>query len=441
MAGLEAALVSGMLKVAGNKLVPLIASEFSSIMGVTKDLSELQDILAEVTSWLSTVCDRSIERESSCGWVVKLKNIAYDIDDLLYEVFIEAEKHKIGTNGDKRSIADCFCAKPKSFLFRCKIAHKIKSINLRFSAIVKKRNDISTIVNSLPSYQHVGSRKRSNGELSLLSNVEQSKIPIRNLEKDIIISKLIESNEGENGRIVSIVGLGGSGKTTLAKHICHDDQIKQHFKAAIFWVHVSQEFNVEELIGKLFEAVLQRKADLQAPQYMVHAISSRLSGKKFLLVLDDAWHDDRLDWEQFMVHVNCGALGSKILLTTCDGKVAEAAKSGPIFNLAFLSEVESWSLFLDNSGLVEEDLGFDFLQIGKEIVKKCGGVPLAIKTLGGILYDKREINTWRAIRESNLWNVDNIKDRVFASLKLSYFHMPDHLKQCFTFLLYISKRL
>ena len=344
MTGVEAALASGLLKVAANKLVLLIASEFASIMGVTKDLSELQDILAEITSWLFTVHDRAIESDPSCRWVIKLKFVAYDIDDLLNEVYIEAEKYKIGRNDVKYSRTDCFCAKPKLFLFRYKMANKIKAIKERFSEIVKQRKDVSTIVNNLPSYQHLQSTKRTHGELSLLGNVEQSKIPIRNLEKDGIISKLIESN-GENAWIVSIIGLGGSGKTTLAKLICHDEKIKKHFKDTIFWVHVSQEFSVEKLIGKLFEAIFEQKSDLQAQQYMVRAISSKLSGKQFLLILDDAWHDDLLDWGQFMVHVNCGTLGSKILITTRDQKVAEAAKSRHIFNLEFLSEVESWTCF------------------------------------------------------------------------------------------------
>ncbi|CAD6254341.1 unnamed protein product [Miscanthus lutarioriparius] len=264
MTGLEAALASGLLKVVGSKLAPLIASEFASIMGVTKDISELQDILVEITSWLFIVRD-TIESEPSCQWIL---NVAYDIDDLLNEVLIEAEKHKMGINGDNCSIADYFCAKPKSFLFRRKVAHKIKAIKQRFSEIVKQRSDITTILNNLPSYQHVPSKKRTNGELYLLSNVEQSRIPIRNLEKDGIITKLIESNEGENDWIVSIVGLGGSGKTTLAKQICQDDKIKQHFKSTIFWVHVSEEFDVEELIGKLFETILEQKSDLHAQQHM-----------------------------------------------------------------------------------------------------------------------------------------------------------------------------
>ena len=174
----------------------------------------------------------------------------------------------MGINGDNCSIADYFCAKPKSFLFQYKVAHKIKAIKQRFSEIVKQRSDVSTILNNLPSYHHALSRNRTNGEMSLLSNVEQSRIPTRNLEKDGIITKLIESNEGENDWIVSIIGLGGSGKTALAKQICQDDKIKQHFKSTIFWVHVSEEFDVEELIGKLFETILEQKSDLHAQQHM-----------------------------------------------------------------------------------------------------------------------------------------------------------------------------
>jgi hypothetical protein len=71
--------------------------------------------------------------------------------------------------------------------------------------------------------------------------------------------------------------------------------------------------------------------------------------------------------------------------------------------------------------------------VGKDIIKKCGGVPLAIKTLGSVLKEKRRINTCKAIKESNLWDEENIEDRVFASLKLSFIHLKDHLKQCFAF--------
>jgi hypothetical protein len=282
--------------------------------------------------------------------------------------------------------------------------------------------------------QPVQSRNdKAAGEQSLLSNAQESKIPSRDHLKTEIISKLLESNNGEDGHIISIVGLGGSGKTTLARHIYHDVKIKVHFKESVFWVHVSQEFCGEKLVGKLFEAIIGEKSDLQAQQHMLHAISNKLSGKKFLLVLDDAWHEDRHDWENFTVHINNGASGSKALLTTRNQNVAKAVEFKLIFKLPFLSKDESWSFFLKSSGWIEEDLDSDFIMVGKDIIKKCGGMPLAIKTLGSILQEKRRINTWRPIKESNLWDEENIEDRVFAYLKLSFVLLKDHLKQCFTF--------
>uniref|UniRef100_A0A0D9XWE9 Uncharacterized protein n=1 Tax=Leersia perrieri TaxID=77586 RepID=A0A0D9XWE9_9ORYZ len=322
--------------------------------------------------------------------------------------------------------------KPKSIMFRCKIAQKIKSINARFAAIVKQRSNVNIVVNSLQMHEVVRNERRTFGELSLLGSVEVSKISTRDKEKDSIVSKLLEFNEGDKVLTVSIIGLGGSGKTTLAKHICHDDRIKTHFRAT-YWVHVSREFNMEKLIGKLFEAITGKKFDLHSQQHIIDVVSDKLRGERFLLVLDDAWHDSQHDWEQFMVYVYNGGSGSKILLTTRDKQVADAVKSRFLFNLAFLSEVDSWNLFQQSSGLVEKDMIAEFIQVGKEIVSKCGGVPLAVKTLAGILSEKKEIHTWRAIRGSNLWNVKDIEDRVFASLKLSYLHLQDHLKPCFTY--------
>ncbi|CAL4988201.1 unnamed protein product [Urochloa decumbens] len=434
MTGIEAALASGVLKVAGCKLVSLIASEFASITGVKKDLCELQGKHLQISSWLAAIRNRPIESGTPLPWVNELRNVAYDIDDLLYEVHLESEKHKIHKDSGKQPIADCFCAKPKSLLFRCKVAQKIKAIKVKYDKIVKQGSDANSVRKNLQMDQPVRSNWAS-GELSMLCNVEDSKIPRRNLEKGKIIGRILESNEQEDGypMIVSILGLGGSGKTTLAKHICHDKEIKEHFKDAIFWVHVSEEFDVKKLIGKLFQSITKQKSDLHAEEHMLSEISNKLRSNKYLLVLDDAWHKERDGWEKFMVLLKSGVPGSKILLTARDRKVAELVKSRHIFELGLLSKAESWTLFLKSSGWVEEDLGFDYIQVGKQIMNRCGGVPLAIKTLGGILCEKKEISIWRVIRDSDLWIDESTKDKVFASLKLSFIHLADELKQCFTF--------
>ncbi|XP_062182305.1 putative disease resistance protein RGA4 [Phragmites australis] len=429
---MEAALASGLLKAAGGKLVSLIASEFDSIMSVKKDLSELKEILELIASRLPALQEREMESNPSFPLVKKLKNVSYDIGDLIDDVHLEAEKQIIESGGEKHAVADCFCAKPKSFMFRCKMAHKIKAMKVRLDEIVKQTSDMNTILPNLPVDQPAPYRNNATAELNLLGTAEESKIPKRDQEKDKIISKLVESNEGDNVLIVSIIGLGGSGKTTLAKHICQDEKIKKHFKDRIFRVHVSREFDLDRLIGKLFEDITKGKSDLHSRPHMIDEISKKLSNTKFLLVLDDAWNKNRLEWEQFMCHVNRGTPGSRVLLTTRDQKVAEAVESWYILNLDLLSEPESWGFFLKNSGWVEEE-GSELIQDGKEIVKKCGGLPLAIKILGGVLRGKSEVNTLRAIRGSSLWNEEDIEEQVFASLKLSYIHLENHLKPCFTF--------
>ncbi|CAO2143592.1 unnamed protein product [Urochloa humidicola] len=432
---MESALVSGVLKVAGVKLVSLIASEFAAITGVKEDLRDLQGKHQEISTWLADIATGS---GTALTRVKELKNVAYDIQDLLYEVQMEAEKHKIDSDeGDKQPIADRFCAKPKIFLFRCKVAHKIKEIKVKYEKIVKQAGDANTIRNSLQLDQPVqSSNSRTGGELSMLCNVEDSKIPTRDQMKEKIISKILEPNEEEYGHpmIVSIIGLGGSGKTTLANLICDDKRIKEHFKDKIFWVHVSVEFDIKKLIGKLFQTITGKKYDPHAEEHMLKEISKEVGANKYLLVLDDAWHNKRDGgWEKFMVLLKNGAPRSKIMLTTRDRKVAEIVGSREKYSLLSLSESESWDLFLKSSEWAEEDLGGVYEQVGKEILKKCGGLPLAIRTLGGILREKKDISIWRGVRDSDLWTDESIKDSVYASLKLSFMHLADELKQCFTF--------
>jgi hypothetical protein len=195
MSGMEAAIASGILKVADGRLVSLLASEFSAITGVNEDLVKLQVTHGEITSWLSAVCGLSVENDPRFQWIMELQCIAYDIDDLLCKVHLEAEKHKIASGSGMHGIADCF-GKQRSFLYRRKVAEKIKKIKVAVAAIAKQRSDMSLIRQNIPHSQSILSRNRANVELSLLTNVEESQIPKRDQEKVQIISKLLESNEG-----------------------------------------------------------------------------------------------------------------------------------------------------------------------------------------------------------------------------------------------------
>lgn len=436
---MEAALVSGILKIVGDKLVPLVLKELSSIKGVTKDLQELQALVEETKSCLQAVGYNGIRSVSPYNWLKQLKDIAYDVEDLVHEFYLEAEKHDTDVDGDKLNLAKYLHRKPKKVLLRCSTAHKIKNIKTRFAAVVKQRNDFNVIANSLLAVPAQNINKTI-GESSLLRKVDETKVYGRDAVKCSIICKLINNNRREGIHIVSIVGLGGCGKTYLAKYIWQDNKVKEHFDVT-FWVHVTQEFNMEKLIGKLFEAVADEKSEVRTLQYMCRTLSEILSGRKFLLVLDDVWNEDQHDWHNFEQHFNSGAPESSILLTTRNRKVAELVKSVDIIDLAFLSEDDSWKLFCQSFGLAVEDLDPEFIQTGKEIVKKCGGMPLAIKTLAGALHNKRGIEAWRAIRDSNLLNVQDLQERVSANLDAELFSSPRSSEAVFHILCYISERL
>ncbi|PWZ31436.1 Disease resistance protein RGA2 [Zea mays] len=424
--GMEVALVSTVLKVLGTKLAPLALKELSSKAGVAKDLQELQDLVEEINNWLQTVGDK----DRSSKWLKKLKEVAYDAEDLVHEFHIEAEKQDIEITGGKNTLVKYFITKPKATVTEFKIAHKIKKIKNRFDEIVKGRNDYSTVANSMPVDYPVQHTRKTIGEVPLYTIVDETSIFGRDQAKNQIISKLIETDSQQRIKIVSVIGLGGSGKTTLAKQVFNDGNIIKHFDV-LLWVHVSREFAVEKLVEKLFEAIDGDMSDHLPLQHVSRTISDKLVGKRFLAVLDDVWTEDRVEWERFMVHLKSGAPGSSILLTTRSRKVAEAVDSSYAYDLPFLSKEDSWEVFQQCFGIAIQALDTEFLQAGIEIVDKCGGVPLAIKVIAGVLHGMKGIEEWQSICNSNLLDVHDDEHRVFACLWLSFVHLPDHLKPCF----------
>lgn len=434
-----ASLIYSLLNLAGSKLASKIFCEFSSALGVKKDLHQLFDLVEEIKNFLHSVGDKVIKNDPAFTWLKELKDIAYNIDDLLNDFHMESEKQKAKQiDGDKLVMVRCFLDRPKSIWFQHKMANKIKIIREKFEAIISKRKDFNTLRDGLPMVDSTEERQIVTWELPSLTIIDETTVLGRDDDKSKVIYELTKSedkeailqktNDQERVSVMSIIGLGGSGKTTLAKLVFNDEnEIKKHFEVRIR-VYVSQKFDACKLIGKLFEAITEQKSENHPLQSMSRVITEQLNGKRFLLVMDDVWNKDLLEWEQFMLHLKAGAAGSRILLTTRSQEVAEVVNSKLLHNLQVLSEDDSWKLFLQSTGRAKEGLDSEFIQTGKDIVRKCGGVPLAVKALGGIIGSKKEINSWRAVKDSELWNIN---DKVFTSLLLSYFHLPAYLQQCF----------
>jgi len=167
---------------------------------------------------------------------------------------------------------------------------------------------------------------------------------------------------------------------------------------------------------------------------MQSKLREKVDGRRYLLVLDDNWNEDRDLWLQLMTLLKDGVEGSKIIITARSEKVAKASGSSSILFLKGLSEKQSSTLFsqfaFENDRELENE---ELVSMGKEIVEKCSGVPLAIRSIGSLMYSMQK-EDWSTFKSKDLMKIDEQGDnKIFQLIKLSYDHLPFHLKKCFAF--------
>ncbi|CAL5361697.1 unnamed protein product [Camellia sinensis] len=277
--------------------------------------------------------------------------------------------------------------------------------------------------------------------LPTTSLVDESGVCGRDNDKEDVI-KLLLSDEASGGNqkidVIAIVGMGGVGKTTLAQFLYNDGRVDDHFDMKA-WVCVSDEFDVVRVTRTILEAVILQRSDMMdlskkdLNQLQVK-LKECLSGKKFLIVLDDVWNENYDNWDSLRSPFGYGEHGSRIIVTTRNESVSSIMQTVPIHRLQQLSDEDCWKLFAKHA-FDKGDCGAhpNLERIGKEIVKKCKGLPLAAKTLAGLLRSKRDVEDWNNILKSGIWDLPKEKSNILPALKLSYHYLPSHLKRCFAY--------
>ncbi|XP_024027319.1 putative disease resistance RPP13-like protein 1 [Morus notabilis] len=230
--------------------------------------------------------------------------------------------------------------------------------------------------------------------------------------------------------------MGGIGKTTLAQLVYNDSRVQDHFALKV-WVTVSEDFDVFKLTRIIIEAITSQKCDIQDLYQLQNALKTLLMGKRFLFVHDDVWNEKYELWDALRSPFNSGDDGSNIIVTTRSEIVASRMGTVPAYSLEIISEDDCWKLFANH---VFENRGSqihpDLQEMGKEIVKKCKGLPLAIKSIAGVLRSLSSSEEWKGILESDVWELqfqENQKNNILPALRLSYQWLPPHLKRCFAY--------
>ncbi|XP_073064635.1 putative late blight resistance protein homolog R1A-10 [Primulina eburnea] len=257
-------------------------------------------------------------------------------------------------------------------------------------------------------------------------------------ETDTLIGYLME--EKKELDVISIVGLPGLGKTTIAGKIFRDPKVQYEFPTRI-WVFVSQDYKRKDVflsILKSFTTItedMQRKTDMEIAQIL----SDILREGRFLIVLDDVWTAEA--WLDLHVAFPKSNYLGKILITSRHAEVARQAnhKRDP-HELRLLTHKESWLLFMLE--VFGEPACPSKLEVhGKLIVDQCNRLPLAIVVIAGILVKKTsagDLNAtekqWGKVRERVKYYLkEDPEKRMEKIISLSYNKLPYHLRPCFLY--------
>lgn len=380
--------------------------------------------LLEIRAVLSDAEEKQITNQAVKIWLNNLRDLAYDAQDVLEEFETEAwyqtysyrrRKSKLGKN----LVPTCFAAVIGKVGWS-----KLEDITSRLQEIVAQKDLLDL---SKCSFSRFDERLPTT---SLM--VKKSHVYGREKDKEALVELLIRGGEAANGSpfsVISIIGYGGVGKTTLAQLVYNDDSVEFDYKA---WVCVSDEFDVLRITKAILDCDSSAVGcDLNLLQVQLKV---KLSGKKFLIVLDDVWSENYEEWTALCSPFASGARGSRVIITTRNEGVSLLTGSIYAHALKELSDDDCLLLFaqhaLDASNFDDYP---DFKETGEEIVTRCRGLPLAAKTLGGLLRGKRNSKEWKAVLNSKLWDLPEENSGILSALRLSYHHLPSHLKQCFAY--------
>ncbi|CAH1440693.1 unnamed protein product [Lactuca virosa] len=427
--------VTAVITVLCEKLISGDLMKLAGSEGIDSQLKKWKNTLPLIQAVLADASQKHITDKAVQLWVNNLQDLAYDIDDVLDDLATEA----IRRNLNKEALASTSTGKllkffpncctnftPHNFMYGRKMSSKLDEITTKLCDLVDQRKGLGLNVNVERS--NITERR-----LEQTSLVVESKIMGREGDKVALMGKLLRNEEcDQNVSIVSIVGMGGIGKTTLAKLLYNEQEVKDHFELRA-WVCISEEFDVFNISNAIFEALGGDNKRFSNLDPLHVALKEKLSKKRFMLVLDDVWNEDHSKWELLQSPLLVGAPGSRIIVTTRSTMVASLMDSEESYGLDVLSNEDALSLFSQHAvGEKNFEKHPTLKSLGEGMVQKCGRLPLALKALGRVLKGNRNGDEWEKLLKSEIWDIDDGSE-ILPALRLSYYHLPPHLKQLFAY--------
>jgi len=420
------------------QLCQFVVEERTLVTGVESDFNDIKDDLESIQAFLKDA-DRKAAADDEGGandgvktWVKQVRDVSFRIEDVIDEyIMYEAQKmnHSIFTATLQKIPGLLRIMNPHH-----QIASEIQDIKSTLGKI-KERITRFPFQSESESGSYRGSKAPRIGDPRMAPYfIEQTQVVGFESLTNELVHRLVEGTD----ELISIFGMGGLGKTTLAKHVFDNELVKKHFNCRSF-ITVSQSYSIRELLTEMIKKFCRDNEDpipdglyKMDDEALITQVRQYLESKRYLVFFDDVWKENFSD--EIEHALICNKKGSRIIVTTRKMNVAEYFKrsfSVHVHELQPLTPDKAWELFCNKA--YRGQCPIELEEMSNEIVQKCGGLPLAIVAIGGLLSTKaKNMFEWRKVSQNLRMELErNVHlTSLTKILSLSYDDLPYHLKPC-----------
>ncbi|XP_040998217.1 putative disease resistance protein At3g14460 [Juglans microcarpa x Juglans regia] len=405
--------------------------ELSTIKMLLEDANEKQHTERDVKTWLDD-----------------LKDLVYDVEDILDELSIKASKRKLIGESQAASTSKVLNRipalltglTPSAVKMKIRMRARITELTTRFDELMTRKDKLNLNQNSDGWSPNI--IEEIIQPSICMVNTDRDQMHGRDRERDFILQLLLSETPRSDAaltkvNVIPIHGMAGIGKTTLAKFVYNNQEVQSYFYPKA-WVCVSAydgDFDVATITRAILHSMTPEinynSMDLNPLQSKLEEL---INGKRFLIVLDDVRNEKDRKWTTLRAPFDAGASGSSIIITTRQQYVMSLMSTVevPPCMLGLLPDKDCMSILakhaLDRRDFcAHQHLKYD----AEEIVRKCEGLPLAVETVGSLLRVNNEY--WKIVSNSKMWDILKKKKEIVPALMLSYHDLPPDLKRCFAY--------